>query len=94
MLKIAENHFKFITFVSFSVYSSGFKPTFVLIRSSVSTTIIPSTHPNTVKVFAVVVNLSNVDAANVIKNLKIFSNRLNDDEILVRNFVVVKLLLL
>ena len=47
--------------------------------------------PSTVNVLAVVVTLSKFDAANVIKNLKIFSSKLNDDDILLRKLAVVKL---
>ena len=84
-------HCKFIMFVSFSVYSSGFSPTFVLMLSRVSTTTSVSTHPSIVNVFEVVVTLSRIEATNVITNLKIFSNKLNEEDIFVRNFIVVKL---
>ena len=84
-------YFNSIILVSLSEYCSGFRPTFFLILSSIRTTIIASTHPNMVNVFAVVVTLNKFDAANVIKNLKIFSNKLNDYDIFVRKVAVVKL---
>lgn len=47
--------------------------------------------PRIVNVFAVVVTLNKLDAINVTKNLNIFSSKLNDEDIFVRSFAVVKL---
>ena len=76
-------------FVSFLLYCSGFNPTFFLILSSISTTIIVSMHPKIVNVVEVEVTLNKLDAANVITNLKMFSKRLYDDDIFVRKLTVV-----
>ena len=77
--------------MSLSEYCSGFKPTFFLILSSISTIMTPRIQPKIINVFAVVVTLNKFDAKKVIKNLKIFSKKLNEDEIFVRKLAVVKL---
>ena len=87
----AKFYFNSNIFISFCEYSSGLSPTLVLILSNIRITIIPNTQPSIVKVFAVVVTLTKFEAKNVITNLRIFSNKLYEDEILVRKFAVVKL---
>jgi len=84
-------YFKSKIFISLLEYSSGLKPTLVLILSNINIIAIVKKHPNIINTLAVVVNLSKNDAKKQIKDLNIFSNILNDDDILFLKLDVVKL---